>query len=216
MDIEPGNMSLDNLLKLNKPLNVAKGGFTSASQCLMVAIKNHPLFKDIIDYVKINYKKKWYDFNKVLYVQRTTGGLIYQKMLDKYSNDYIVIPQNLVYRCESIDDCKIENNMVAMIHFEKSWNLLLYSQRFIEYYKKIIFITSIFLIYLIYSDCKNIGINNLCKAQNIISYFIILSLIYLILNYSINNSLSRDSIVHIILLILAYYSLNKKCDICAI
>ena len=138
MDIEPGNISLDNVLNLNKPLIMAKGGSTIASQNFMVSVKNHPLFKDLINHIKINYKKKWFDI-LTIYVQRTTGGLIYQKLLDNYSNDYIIIPQNLVYRCESIDDCKIDKNIVAMIHFEKSWNILLYSQRFIEYYKNIIF-----------------------------------------------------------------------------
>lgn len=214
MDIEPGNLSIDKLLELNKDMIFAKGGSTEASQNFILTKKENIFFYDLINHIKKNYKKQFYDLFVVLYVNRSTGGLIFQSLLNKYKNDYVIIPDNLVYRCESIDDCKIEKDLVALLHFEKSWNIYLYILRFIEYYKKVILSTSIFLLYLIFSDCKSISIDYLCKLKFTLNYIVILTFMCLILNYMVYKKISRNCIIYLILLFLSIYSLSNKCYTC--
>jgi mannosyltransferase OCH1-like enzyme len=215
MDIEPGDQSLDILIDKNK-VATSLGGFSGVRQSFIGSVPEHHLFKSLIDHIKNSFKRQWYECIDVLYVQRTTGGMIYRTLLDENRSDVYEIPNDIVYYCDSIDDCIISKNMCAMMHFEKSWNIFLYIQRFIVYYKYMMFFTSLFLLYIISGKCNSKVIGSLCDIRSLIKLIIFSTLVYNILYFFINKNCCRTGILYFCLLLLSYYSLHKKCDICQI
>jgi hypothetical protein len=215
MDIEPGDQSLDILTDKNK-IATSLGGFSGVRQSFIGSCPEHPLFKSLIEHIKKSFKRKWYEYIEVLYVERTTGGMIYKTLLDGNRSDVYEIPNNIVYYCDSIDDCVVSKNMCAMMHFEKSWNIFLYIQRFIVYYKYMMFFTILFLVYLISGKCNSEMIGAFCNIRSVIKLIILTTLLYNILYFFINNKWCRTGILYFFLLCLSYYSLDKKCDVCNI
>jgi hypothetical protein len=192
----------------------SQGGYSGVRQSFMGSEAKHPIYSDLIEHIRISYEKKWYDVFTILYVQRTTGGETYKKILSNYKNSYFIIPNNLVYYCDSIDDCNVLPGCIAMMHFEKSWNLLLYLQRFIVYYKYIMAITICFLLYIIFGKCNSKGMETICSIKTILKCLGIVTFFYSILYLSMYGEYCRTSILYAILLFLSYASLKGKCDQC--
>ena len=213
MDIEPGDQSLDILTDKNK-IATSLGGFSGVRQSFIGSCPEHPLFKSLIDHIKKSFKRKWYEYIEVLYVERTTGGMIYKTLLDGNRSDVYEIPNHIVYYCDSIDDCVVLRNMCAMMHFEKSWNIFLYIQRFIVYYKYMMFFTALFLLYIISGKCNSNLMESLCNIRSVIKIIIFTTLLYNILYFFINNTFCRTGLLYFCLLCISYYSLYKKCDTC--
>ena len=213
MDIEASEQSLDILIDKNK-IATSLGGFSGVRQSFIGSVSNHPLFKNLIDHIKNSFKRKWYEYLDVLYVQRTTGGMIYKTLLEKNKNDVYEIPNDIVYYCESIDDCFVSKKMCAMMHFEKSWNIFLYIQRFIVYYKYMMLFTLLFLVYIISGKCNSTVIGSLCDIRTLIKLVIFTTLLYNVLYLLTNGVVCRTGILYFCLLCLSYYSLDKKCNTC--
>lgn len=211
MDIEAGEKSLDILFYKNKI--VTPLGENGVSQCFIGSVSRHPLFKNIIDHIQKSYKRKWYEYLDVLYVRRTTGG-IYKTLIDKNRSDVYEIPINILYICTSIDDCFMSKNMCGIVHYEKSWNIFLYIQRFIIYYKYMMLFTLIFLLYIISGKCNNTVIGSLCDIRTLIKLVIFTTLLYNALYLLTNGVVCRTGILYFCLLCLSYYSLDKKCITC--
>jgi mannosyltransferase OCH1-like enzyme len=218
IDIEPTGKSLNSLLDYN--FIISKNEYYIRQSFFGSVSKNELLF-EAINHIKNNYRRKFYEIFDVLFVERTTGGIISSLINNKYHKENKVnyIEKEKVYICESIDDCQIDKNekeLIAIIHFEKSWNILKYIHRFILFYKYIIFLTSIFLLSIIFSSCKNDLINYLCLLKNVIKIMIILTLFYITLYLIVYGNFSRDGLFYLVLLLTCYLSLSKKCDKCNI
>lgn len=153
MDIECGKKPLDTIANLSTIVTM-KGGHTPASQSFIGITPHHPLMKQLLKHIEINWEKKWYDFLTVLYVNRTTGGTMFQNYLNQYLDELTIIKNEDVLRCEEFYDCKIKDTHIAMAHFEKSWNPFVYFQQFIIYYKYY-FIVLIILLSLLFFQYRN-------------------------------------------------------------
>jgi mannosyltransferase OCH1-like enzyme len=218
MDIEAGDKSLDILI--DNKFVIASGGFSTFRQSFMGSCPNHNIFKDAITHIIKTYKRKWYEYEYInfLYVERTTGGIISTILnKNKITNEYTIhsIDQKLVFFCENIDDCNIINtNIIAMMHYEKSWNIFLYIRRFIVYYKYMMLFTLLFLVYIISGKCNSTVIGSLCDIRTLIKLVIFTTLLYNALHLLTNSVVCRTGILYFCLLCLSYYSLDKKCDTC--
>ena len=211
MDIEPGSVSLNHLLEYD--MATSQGGYSGVRQSFMASKPTHSLFKELIEHIRISYPKKWYDVLNVLYVQRTTGGETYKRIISSYDNIYR-IPNSLVYYCDSIDDCEMMPSCIAMMHFEPSWNGLLYLQRFMVYYKYIMGITLAFLVYIILGKCNSRGVEMICSIRNVLRGLCIVTFLYLLLSLAMNGVWCRTGVVYFVLLFVSFVSLREKCNIC--
>jgi len=155
MDFEAGEKDLDTLIDKNKIIT-ADGGrrhpitlyfIKTLPQCFIGSVPQHPMFLDLIQHVRGVYKKRWTDWMNVLYIERTTGGMMYNHFLQKYKEDVFIIPAVDVFICKSIHDCTICPSQVALSHYSGSWNRLLYVYRWILYYKFVLILLFFFFLF---------------------------------------------------------------------
>jgi mannosyltransferase OCH1-like enzyme len=213
IDIEAGDKSLDEIIY--NDFIIARNDYY-IRQSFFGSIPKHIILSRAIEHIRKNYQRRFYEVFDVLFVERTTGGIISKLIKEDFGDSVSYIKPDSVYICESIDDCRMNNNLIAMIHFEKSWNLLKYLHRFLVFYKYIMILTSIFLILVVFTSCRNKFINYLCTLKNLIILLMITTMIYIVFDFIKNNKLSRDGLVYLGLLIVSYISLSKKCNICTI
>ena len=218
IDIEPHNiLVIEDIIRKNE-LMTAQDRFKDVlSQQFLGAKPFHPFLRDCLDFIKKNYKKEWYDILQVLYVERTTGGHMYKTKIKPYIDNVHVISPELFVHCD-INNCADGDysDKLAVVHFQRSWNPLVYIQAFIIFYRYVIMLTSIFLLLTILSSCRNKFINYLCLTKNIILAMTITTLFYIMLNLIVNGFVSRDGLFYLILLFLSYYCLSKKCTKCSL
>lgn len=213
IDIEPTGLSLDSIL--NSKFVISKNEYY-IRQSFFGSVPKNIILSESIQHIKTNYERRFYEIFDLLFVERTTGGIISSLIKNKYEKEVTYISQDKVYICESIDDCVVNKNgeLIAMIHFEKSWNILKYIHRFLIFYSYSILVTSIFLIFIIYSSCNNNIIDYLCSLKKFIILLLVFNIIYIFLNIVIKGTIQRDSILYIFLLGFSYYSLIQKCNKC--
>lgn len=217
VDIIPGNKSFDSIFVNNKSIITGSGGHSGVSQSFIISKPKHPLFKDIIEHIRSSHKRIWYEFFDVLYVERTTGGSAYKKFIGKYRSDVYQLPQNLTPQCNSFEECSLETyrDSITLQNFDKTWNIFLIFQHFIVFYKYLMLLSTFFLLYLYISDCSSYGIEKMCRLKQVIFMLFIITILYQAIYYTINNKLCNTSIVYFILLLISYFSLSKKCDVCS-
>jgi mannosyltransferase OCH1-like enzyme len=211
IDTEPGNIIMDTVTN-NKELIVSQNGFNIVSIAFLGSKINHQIFKDAIDHIKKSYLHEWYDILDVIYVERTTGGIITKLVKEKYNP--FLIPKETVYICYNINDCEIDNNkMVALVHFEKTWNITKYISVFLVLYKWVITIAAILMMYLYHMKCKQLY--DICEYKNILLVLIVLSSIYNIILYK-KNKQCINGLVSCFIFLIIYINLQFKCGQCVI
>ena len=221
IDIEKGKEEcLDNLLDKNK-IVTSSGGYSGVSQSFIGAIPFQPLFKDLIEHIRQSYERYWYEIIDVAYVERTTGGKTYLASIIKYKDDVYQIPPEYTVQCNSFEDyCSNQNekysNAYTITHFDKTWNVFLVCQHFVSFYRYVMLSTLFFLLYLAFGKCSSYGMTTLCSLRNIIIFLIVLTIVYFVLSFLIEGKLCRTSLLYFVLLIICYYSLSKKCNICKV
>lgn len=217
IDIEKGNLCLDSLLEKGDFVISSGGEYANVVMIgFMGSVPNNPIFKDAIDHIRKSYKREFYEIIDMMYVERTTGGTVKNLIKDKYQDRVYKIPKDIVYHCESVDDCMINNNMIALIHFEKSWNILKYIYIYIVSYRYIMMTTLLFLIYIAVGNCSGYGMTTLCSLRKVMIVLMVLTTIYCIFSLLLNGKFCKTSVLYFTLLMVCYFSLTKKCSICKI
>ena len=157
--------------------------------------------------------EEWYEILDSIYVGRSTGWIISKLVKEKYKP--FLIPQDIVYICLNVNDCQINtNNIVAMIHFEKSWDNFRYTYLFLFLYKWVLTIAAIVMIYLYYMKCKQLY--DICEYKKLLLSLIILSFIYNTILYKRDTKMCINGFVGIFIFLTIYINLHFKCNQCII
>lgn len=207
VDIQKGNIEIPKLI-LDKSLFMASDG-NILYQSFYGCKQGNIVIYNCLKYISENYKRRWYEFNDLMYVQRSTGGILERL---SFGNVYI-IPSDLIYFCNNPDDCLNQSDKIATVHYEESWNKYKYYYNIIKIYKLILLISLIVWLYISFIKCKNI--QNMCKVKNIFFYFFI-GIVCIDLFLILQNIKDRSIYIYSIIYLILYYGLIKKCDKCLI
>ena len=216
IDTEAGNMSLDVLLN-NKVISGV--GIHGIKQSFIGSVPFHPAFKDLIDHIRKSYERRWYEIIDVIYVNRTSGGEAYKSIIDNYNDVYKIKDKKQTPQCNFFEeDCSNEKYKEAFCiqHTEETWNVFLICQNFIKFYRYIMISTIIFLIYISFSNCSGYGMKTLCSFRTVIILLSLLTMLYSMCFFLLNAKFCRTSLLYFVLLMVSYFSLSKKCNICNI
>ncbi len=144
--------NIDNFFN-KKGVYILESSHYGLTNAFMASSKNHPFWKNVMEELMKNNKKKIYQTYHI-YIMQSTGPYLITQSFKKYkNNDTYIIPKNLFNPCNVCsNNCKQNKNTYCYTRNSSSWHKL--DSKIFNYiycYSKIIFLSFIiiFIFYIV-------------------------------------------------------------------